>query len=106
MQMIEKEKLDEIVARLVSEFSPEKIILYGSYAWGKPHKDSDLDLLVVVDDDASKPTRRSARAYKCLRGLRIPVEIIVSTRKELERYKDVPASFTRKILQKGQVLYG
>ncbi|MFQ5627476.1 MAG: nucleotidyltransferase domain-containing protein [bacterium] len=106
MQLIEKEKLDEIVSRLVAEFSPEKVILFGSYAWGKPHSDSDIDILVVVKNDNTKPTRRAARAYKCLRGLRTPVEVIVSTPNELKKYRNVPASLTRKILLYGSVLYG
>ena len=42
MVTIEAEVLDEIVQRLVSEFSPEQIILFGSHAWGDPDADSDL----------------------------------------------------------------
>jgi predicted nucleotidyltransferase len=101
-----REYLDEAVDRLVKEFHPEKIILFGSYAWGTPHADSDVDLLVIVDSADLPPTRRAARAYKCLRGLRIPVEVIVSTWDEVDRYRDVPSSLTRKILKKGKVLYG
>ena len=106
MQLIEKEKLEEIVSRLVTEFSPEKIILFGSHAWGIPHPDSDNDILVVVRNDETKPTRRAARAYKCLRGLRTPVEVIVSARHELDRYINVPASLSGKIIKQGKVLYG
>ena len=39
-------KIAEITDKIVKEFKPEKIILFGSYAWGKPNKDSDIDLLV------------------------------------------------------------
>lgn len=105
MQLIEKEKLDEIVSRLVTEFSPEKVILFGSHAWGHPHPDSDIDILVIVENDEAKPTRRAARAYRCLRGLRVPVEIIVSARHELEKYIKVPASLSRKIMKQGKLLY-
>lgn len=41
-------ELDEITARLVAEFDPEAVYLFGSYVWGEPDEDSDLDLLVVV----------------------------------------------------------
>ncbi len=99
-------ELDPVVERLVKEFHPERIILFGSHAWGVPHPDSDWDLMVIVASSDAAPTRRAARAYRCLHGLRIPVEIIVSTRQEIERYRSVPASLTTKILERGQVLYG
>ncbi|MFQ5652797.1 MAG: nucleotidyltransferase domain-containing protein [bacterium] len=100
------DKLDEIVRRLVAEFSPEKIILFGSHAWGKPEPDSDIDILVVVKQDDAPPSRRAARAYKCMRGLRAPVEIIVSLEDDLRRYESVRASLSHKIVTQGKVLYG
>ncbi len=99
-------KLDEVVGRLVKEFKPEKIILFGSHAWGTPTADSDWDLMIVVNSSDAVPTRRAARAYRCLNGLRIPVEIIVSTRAEIEQYQTVRSSLANRILADGQVLYG
>ena len=99
-------KLDEVVDRLVKEFKPQKIILFGSHAWGTPTPDSDWDLMVIVNSSDAVPTRRAARAYRCLNGLRIPVEIIVSTRAEIERYRTVRSSLANRILADGQVLYG
>lgn len=99
-------KLDEAIERLVKEFSPEKIILFGSRSWGNPRPDSDIDLLVIIDSSSLSPTRRAAQAYRCLQGLKLPIEVIVSTRSEIEKYRSVPASLTRKILTQGQVLYG
>ncbi len=100
------QQLDQVVDRLVKEFKPEKIILFGSRAWGTPDRDSDWDLMVIVNSSDTVPTRRAARAYRCLNGLRIPVEVIVSTREEINRYRTVPASLTRRILEHGQVIYG
>lgn len=101
-----KNPLDKITDRLVREFDPEKIILFGSHAWGTPNADSDVDILVIVRSADTSPARRAARAYRSLQGLGIPTEIIVSTSEEIERYRFVPASLTRKILEKGKVLYG
>ncbi len=98
-------ELSPVVERLVKEFHPEKIILFGSHAWGVPHPDSDWDLMVIIESSDAAPTRRAAQAYRCLDGLRIPVEIIVSPRQEIERFRSVPASLTTRILEKGQVLY-
>lgn len=98
--------LDEIVQRLVKEFAPMQIIVFGSYAWGTPSLDSDLDLLIVVGSSSLSPTRRATRAYSCLQGLKAPAEIIVSTSQELERFRSVPASLTRRILERGKIVYG
>jgi len=105
MQNIEPQ-LNQVVERLAQEFKPEKIILFGSQVWGVPNLDSDWDLMVVVESSDLAPTRRAARAYRCLNGLRVSVEIIVSTRAEIEQYRSVPSSLTHKIFAQGQVLYG
>ncbi|MFQ5750899.1 MAG: nucleotidyltransferase domain-containing protein [bacterium] len=98
--------LRDIVDRLVREFNPEKIILFGSYAWGSPNSASDLDIFVIVKISELSPTKRAAKAYRCLQGLKMPAEVIVSTRKKVERYRSVPSSLTRKIMERGKVLYG
>ena len=102
---IHTEKLDEIIRRLVAEFSPEKIILFGSHAWGQPHPDSDIDMLVVVKEDTTRPSLRASRAYKCMRGLRVPVEIIVSAENELKRFQNVKTSLVNKIMTQGKVIW-
>jgi predicted nucleotidyltransferase len=66
MKSVAEEVLPEIVRRLVDEFDPEQIILFGSRAWGEPQTDSDYDVLVVVTQDWS--TNRSHRENS--RGIR------------------------------------
>ncbi len=106
MKALAQSDLNEIIARLTQEFNPEKIILFGSHVWGRPNADSDVDLLVIVPSASIPPSRRAAQAYRCLQGIKIPTEIIVSTSQELERYRSVPSSLTRRILEKGRVVYG
>lgn len=101
-----KHELTLVVERLAREFNPEKIILFGSRVWGTPTPESDWDLMIIVESSDLKPTQRAARAYRCLNGLRIPIEVIVSTRAEIERFQSVPASLTNKILTQGRILYG
>src|SRR2546426_11700823 len=52
MKSLEPGLLENITQRLVTEFQPEQIFLFGSHAWGTPDEDSDIDLLVVLPDDA------------------------------------------------------
>jgi predicted nucleotidyltransferase len=98
--------LDEITNRLVAEFAPEEIILFGSHAWGTPDANSDLDLLVVVTASDQPAPRRAARAYRCLREVPVPLDILVKTRDEVERTRHVPASLVHEVLERGRGLYG
>jgi len=101
------EKLIEIVTqRLVAEFHPEQIWLYGSHVWGNPHDDSDVDLFVVVPESDETPIRRSQRAHRCLRGLRMPKDVLVETRHEVNRVKEFKSSLENLILNRGRKIYG
>jgi predicted nucleotidyltransferase len=106
MRTISKSLLEEITQRLVEEFKPDKIVLFGSHAWGQPNDDSDLDLLVIVPQSTESPTKRATRAYRSLRGVGAPMDILVRTRAEVERHSRVYASLICEILERGRVLYG
>lgn len=100
------QKLKEITQRLVAEFAPERIILFGSHAWGHPGENSDVDLLVVVSESDMTPPRRAARAYRCLREVAVPLDILVRTREEVERTRHVPSSLIHEVFERGRLLYG
>jgi uncharacterized protein len=106
MKTISETTIHEVVHRLVNEFNPEQVILFGSYAWGTPSEDSDLDLLVIVPQSDVRPSRRAMRAHRCLRGLLAPMDVLVKTREEMDRFGRVPASLEAEILERGKVLYG
>lgn len=96
----------EVVNRLVKEFSPETIYLFGSHAWGTPESESDLDLLVIVGNSKQKPIERAVRAQRSLRGIKAPIDVLVKTRREFERYTSVKASLEAQITREGKLLYG
>jgi predicted nucleotidyltransferase len=73
---------------------------------GSPDEDSDVDLLVIVPRSDDKPTQRAMRAYRCLRGLMVPADILVKTCSEVERFRRVHASLESEILERGKILYG
>jgi hypothetical protein len=77
-----------------------------SYAYGEPNADSDIDLLVIVPQSDEPRYRRARVAYKALRGLGIPKDILVMTREEVERKKNVVSSLVCQALRQGKVLYG
>jgi len=100
------EILIDVTERLVSELKPEQIILFGSYAYGNPNENSDLDLLVVVTNSNEPRYRRARRAYRALRGIEIAKDILVMTRAEVEQKSTVPSSLVSQVLREGKVLYG
>jgi uncharacterized protein len=106
MEGVTKEVLPEIVRRLVAEFDPEQIILFGSRAWGEPGAYSDYDLLVIVTTSEEKPTRRATRGYRCLRKIGVSIDLLVKTRGEFDRFSGVAASLEAEISRRGIVLYG
>jgi uncharacterized protein len=105
METIDQKLLNETVRRIVAALQPTTIYLYGSHAYGKPHPDSDVDLLVVVNHSELPPHRRAVAAYRALRGLFFPAEVKVVTEAELERRAQWSTSIERVVLDKGQVLY-
>jgi predicted nucleotidyltransferase len=92
------------VKKSAETLKPEKIILFGSYAYGNPTPDSDVDLLVIMN------TRKSAKECRLsISNLLIPrpfpVDIIVKKPKEIEYALRTNSVFTKEIYTKGIVLY-
>ncbi|MDH7503483.1 MAG: nucleotidyltransferase domain-containing protein [Verrucomicrobiota bacterium] len=106
MKTLDENLLQTATQRLVDEFQPDEVWLYGSHAWGNPHDDSDVDLMVVVPHSNETPIRRSQRAHRCLRGLRMPKDVLVETRQEIERARELKGSLENMIMNRGRRLYG
>jgi len=103
--MITQEQIDEIKKRVVESFKPQKIILFGSYATGKPTEDSDLDLLIIKDSDLPIHVQnRKIRRLLC--DLRVPMDVIVKSTKEFETYKDIIGTIIYPANKFGKVIYG
>jgi len=97
-------KIREIAERVIAALTPERVLLFGSYAWGVPHEESDMDLYVVVPEQGEPGYRLARKAYRALRGVKVPVDIIVRTHDESERNAPVAASLDREVLEKAVVL--
>ena len=93
------------VDRVVEACSPRRIILFGSGASGKLHRDSDLDLLVVMDGSIENPRKESIRIRRALRGLLIPADIIVIAENQLAGLADLPGLVYREAVRNGRVVY-
>jgi predicted nucleotidyltransferase len=106
MKTLDDALLQAATERLVAEFQPEQIWLFGSHAWGTPDEDSDVDLMVIVPSSEERSIRRDQRAQRCLGRLPISADILVRTRREVNRVREAPGSLTHKVLQEGRKVYG
>jgi predicted nucleotidyltransferase len=97
--------LHEMTRRLVEQFQPEQIILFGSQVWGMPTSSSDIDLMVIVSGSNLSDYERSVLGHRCLSGLDIAKDVVVRTRAEFDFFRDVRASLEYKIAHQGKVLY-
>ena len=90
-------------ARQVAErFGPDKIILFGSHAYGLPHDDSDVDILVIMP--ARNQLDQAARIDQAIEAP-FPLDLIVRTPRNMSWRLREGDSFLREIMEKGQVLY-
>ena len=105
MESLSPSLRQNIVTRIVGELRPEAIYLYGSHAYGIPHHDSDIDLLIVVAASSLPSHRRPVAVYRALRGLTVPVEVKVVTRQEFEQRSRWLSSIERVVQDKGRLLY-
>ncbi len=103
--------LSEAVDSL-KEINPVKIILFGSTAYNQTDEDSDLDFLVVLDEDSVPTTyeeklEQKVRVRTCLTKLnkKVPIDLIVYTIPEYEEFKKINNSFCQEIHKTGKTLY-
>jgi predicted nucleotidyltransferase len=101
--MITMRQIEDVSGRIAAEFEPERILLFGSYAWGAPLSDSDVDLLVIL------PFEGKAVAKSVEMRLKIkppfPVDLLVRTPEKIHERLALGDPFIRSILEKGKVLY-
>ena len=96
--------LRQIADRIVADFSPQRIVLFGSHASGQADPDSDVDLLVIMDSD-EPPAARSARVSRSCRPRYLPMDIMVRTPQEVAARLRGFDPFLEDILTHGRTLY-
>jgi predicted nucleotidyltransferase len=103
--VITQETIEEVKNRLVKVYDPLKIYLFGSYAWGTPHEDSDLDILIVIEKSDERRHLRGKAGYMAMWGLCISKDLMVYTKDEFDAKAADPTSFISKIIKDGKELY-
>lgn len=95
--------IKKLCRRIAETFKPEKIILFGSQAYGKARPDSDVDLLVVMPFEGSYFDQ--AHQIRMRLGLSLPIDLLVRTPEELQYRLEIGDRFMREIVERGKVMY-
>ena len=101
--MVGRQNIKAFVQKVAEQFHPEQVILFGSYAYGKPSPDSDVDLLVVMPHDGP-PALKAAEIRKCIRA-GFPMDLVVRSPREVQRRLAMDDFFIREVMERGQPLY-
>ncbi len=99
-----RKEIQKFVTSIIKKIRPEKIILFGSYAYGKPNRDSDVDLFVVK---ASKKRSIETRIEidQLLFDRELPLDVVVKTPSEVRKRLRLGDPFVREVMARGRVMY-
>lgn len=101
-QQAHLDELERIKLQIVKRYQPQQVILFGSLARGVIHKDSDIDLCIIID---TKDKRQIARDILLYVDSDKPFDVIVYTPEEWSRYQTDPASMAYSLCKEGKVIY-
>lgn len=101
---IKQRLIRKVIKQIVEAVHPQRIVLFGSYAQGKPRPDSDVDLLVIMES-RKRPIQRAVEVAKSLRFYPFAMDIIVRTPKEIHERLQIGDSFYQEIVTHGKILY-
>lgn len=102
-QRIELEVIRLLVSKIVDRFHPQKIILFGSYAYGQPHPESDIDLLIIMKTEL-RESKQALHIRQFLNPL-FGLDIILYTPEKMDQRLAWGDSFLSEIIERGIVLY-
>ena len=102
--MIELSEIKQVANKLGVAANAEKVILFGSFARGEAHMNSDVDFLIIAESDQPR-FKRSRNLYKTLSPYPFSMDLLVYTPAEIEKGKRSPLSFVSTALREGKILY-
>jgi len=99
------EKVEAAVRKIIEVARPAKLILFGSYVKNKTDINSDVDFLIVTGDEVENTRKESVRIRRALRGIGMPMDILVVPERKWLELKDKPGLIYREALKNGKVIY-
>ena len=102
--MLSEMQINLVVNQIVTNYNPEKILIFGSYAQDTATEISDLDLLIIKDTDLPQ-NKRNYEVRKLLKGVLFPIDILVYTPKEIELFRNEKFTFLYQALKTTKIVY-
>lgn len=103
--MVDDKMIEMVKKRLVDAYDPLAIYIFGSYAWGHPDEESDLDLMVVIDEYKKKRHATLVDGHRALMDLDLFKDIIIYSKEEFVECSQDVTSLCNKIVKKGKQIY-
>ena len=102
-----KEYIQRVTSAIVEKINPEKVILFGSYAYGNPTSNSDIDILVIIKDSPLGRIERSGLLYHEMREYfrNYSIDFVVYTEMEVLKWANAELAFITSVIKKGKILY-
>jgi predicted nucleotidyltransferase len=102
--MISNAKISDIVNKIVLNYRPDKILLFGSYATGTANENSDLDFIIIKDTNTPKH-KRGREVRRHLLGALVPMDLKIYTQDEFNIESNVDYSFLNSAIKGAKVVY-
>jgi uncharacterized protein len=103
--MISEEKIQEAKRRLIEAYNPIAIYLFGSYAWGEPTEDSDIDLYILFKKSTDINFDLKKRGNRQLAGIGFAVDFLLNYQVDFNKRAKHPSTLERKIKTEGKLIY-
>ncbi len=101
--MVTEQQIRDLSDDIVRKFHPDKVVLFGSYAYGKPNDDSDVDLLVVLPYEGRSVAK--ATEIRNAVSVRFPLDILAYPESYIQQRIELEDFFLREITTRGTTLY-
>lgn len=106
MGCVTEDVLENLTTRIVDALRPERIYLFGSYAYGTPDPDSDIDLLVVISSNGEHLRRSDGIVRHAIGDVGYGVDVVMRTAADFDRRASWPSSLEATVQRKGRLLHG
>ena len=103
--MIDERMIDSVKAKLIETYNPYAIYLFGSYAWGTPSEDSDLDVLIIVDKLTSVRHKMLVEGHTALFDLDLSKDLLLYSKTEFEELSEDEMALCYKVKHEGLQIY-
>jgi len=97
--------INKISQKIIQHFAPEKIILFGSHAWGNPTTDSDIDFFIIKNTNKNRIEREYELRMQLVGNKFPPIDFVIHTPQEFERRLKMNDFFIHDIIKRGRTLY-